>query len=76
MSSYQKTKLEYERIKEERAHKREEFLKDKAQREEALKKYEEKKIATYQLLKRKNQEGSAQPQSAYGATAAKDSSSA
>ncbi|KAK2892893.1 hypothetical protein Q8A67_012881 [Cirrhinus molitorella] len=30
MSSYQKTKLEYERIKEERARKREDFLKDKA----------------------------------------------
>ncbi|KAL0150668.1 hypothetical protein M9458_054026, partial [Cirrhinus mrigala] len=57
MSSYQKTKLEYERIKEERARKREEFLKDKAQREEALKKYKEKKIATYQLLKRKTKKG-------------------
>ncbi|KAL1275608.1 hypothetical protein QQF64_035231 [Cirrhinus molitorella] len=57
MSSYQKTKLEYERIKEERARKREEFLKDKAQREEALKKYKEKKNATYQLLKRKTKKG-------------------
>uniref|UniRef100_A0A9J8ATJ7 Thyroid transcription factor 1-associated protein 26 n=1 Tax=Cyprinus carpio carpio TaxID=630221 RepID=A0A9J8ATJ7_CYPCA len=57
MSSYQKTKQEYERIKEERARKREEFLKDKAQREEALKKYKEKKTATYQLLKRKTKKG-------------------
>ncbi|XP_073694759.1 thyroid transcription factor 1-associated protein 26 homolog [Garra rufa] len=57
MSSYQKTKLEYERIKEERARKREEFLKDKTQREEALKKYKEKKIATYQVLKRKTKKG-------------------
>ncbi len=57
MSSYQKTKQEYERIKEERARKREEFLKDKDQREEALKKYKEKKIATYQLLKRKTKKG-------------------
>ncbi|KAL1275617.1 hypothetical protein QQF64_035240 [Cirrhinus molitorella] len=57
MSSYQKTKLEYERIKDERARKREEFLKDKAQREEALKKYKEKKKATYQLLKRKTKKG-------------------
>ncbi|KAL0148714.1 hypothetical protein M9458_056041 [Cirrhinus mrigala] len=57
MSSYQKTKLEYERINEERARKIEEFLKDKAQREEALKKYKEKKIATYQLLKRKTKKG-------------------
>lgn len=57
MSSYQKTKQEYERMKEERARKREEFLKDKAQREEALKKYKEKKMATYQLLKRKTKKG-------------------
>ncbi|XP_051974550.1 thyroid transcription factor 1-associated protein 26 homolog [Xyrauchen texanus] len=57
MSSYQKTKQEYERIKEERVRKREEFLKDKAQREEALKKYKEKKMATYQLLKRKTKKG-------------------
>lgn len=57
ISSYQKTKQEYERIKEERARKREEILKDKAQREEALKKYKEKKIATYQLLKRKTKKG-------------------
>ncbi|XP_059366928.1 thyroid transcription factor 1-associated protein 26 homolog [Carassius carassius] len=57
MSSYQKTKQEYERIKEEFARKREEFLKDKAQREEALKKYKEKKVATCQLLKRKAKKG-------------------
>ncbi|XP_051546841.1 thyroid transcription factor 1-associated protein 26 homolog [Myxocyprinus asiaticus] len=57
LSSYQKTKQDYERIKEERARKREEFLKDKAQREEALKKYKEKKMATYQLLKRKTKKG-------------------
>ncbi|KAK9975799.1 hypothetical protein ABG768_021032 [Culter alburnus] len=57
MSSYQKTKQEYERMKEERARKREEFLKDKSQREEALKKYKEKKMATYQLLKRKTKKG-------------------
>uniref|UniRef100_A0A672NUJ1 Coiled-coil domain containing 59 n=1 Tax=Sinocyclocheilus grahami TaxID=75366 RepID=A0A672NUJ1_SINGR len=57
MSSYQKTRQEYERIIGERARKREEFLKGKAQREEALKKYKEKKIATYQLLKRKTKKG-------------------
>uniref|UniRef100_A0A8C1S8H4 Uncharacterized protein n=1 Tax=Cyprinus carpio TaxID=7962 RepID=A0A8C1S8H4_CYPCA len=57
MSSYQKTKQEYERIKEERARKQEEFLKDEAQREEALKIYKEKKMATYQLLKRKTKKG-------------------
>uniref|UniRef100_A0A9J8AHG8 Uncharacterized protein n=1 Tax=Cyprinus carpio carpio TaxID=630221 RepID=A0A9J8AHG8_CYPCA len=57
MSLYQKTKQEYERIKEERARKQEEFLKDKAQREEALKIYKEKKMATYQLLKRKTKKG-------------------
>ncbi|RXN33991.1 thyroid transcription factor 1-associated 26-like protein [Labeo rohita] len=74
MSSYQKTKLEYERIKEERARKREEFLKDKAQREEALKKYKEN--LNISAVEKQNQEGSAQPQSAYGAIAAKDSSSA
>ncbi|XP_051745867.1 thyroid transcription factor 1-associated protein 26 homolog [Ctenopharyngodon idella] len=57
MSSYQKTKQEYERMKEERARKREEFLKNKSEREEALKKYKEKKMATYQLLKRKTKKG-------------------
>lgn len=57
VSSYQKTKQEYERIKRERERKREEFLKNKAQREEALKKYKEKKMATYQLLKRKTKKG-------------------
>uniref|UniRef100_A0A8C1E2R6 Uncharacterized protein n=1 Tax=Cyprinus carpio carpio TaxID=630221 RepID=A0A8C1E2R6_CYPCA len=57
MSSCQKTKQEYERIKEERARKQEEFLKDKAQQEEALKIYKEKKMATYQLLKRKTKKG-------------------
>ncbi|XP_066525574.1 thyroid transcription factor 1-associated protein 26 homolog isoform X1 [Hoplias malabaricus] len=57
MSSYQKTKQEYERLKEERERKREEYLKDKAQREEALKRYKEKKMATYQLLKKKTKKG-------------------
>ncbi|KAK1790411.1 hypothetical protein P4O66_014309 [Electrophorus voltai] len=57
MSSYQKMKQEYEKIKEERDRKRQEYLKDKAQREEALKNYKEKKMATYQLLKKKTKKG-------------------
>ncbi|KAA0720895.1 Thyroid transcription factor 1-associated protein 26 -like protein [Triplophysa tibetana] len=57
VSSYQKTKQEYERIKQEREQKREEFLKNKAQREEAVKKYKEKKMATYQILNRKTKKG-------------------
>ncbi|XP_036419726.1 thyroid transcription factor 1-associated protein 26 homolog isoform X1 [Colossoma macropomum] len=57
LSSYQKTKKEYERLKEERERKREEYLKNKAQREEALKRYKDKKMATYQLLKKKTKKG-------------------
>uniref|UniRef100_A0A4W4HP28 Thyroid transcription factor 1-associated protein 26 n=1 Tax=Electrophorus electricus TaxID=8005 RepID=A0A4W4HP28_ELEEL len=57
MSSYQKMKQEYEKIKEEQDRKRQEYLKDKAQREEALKNYKEKKMATYQLLKKKTKKG-------------------
>lgn len=57
MSSYQKSKQEFEKLKEERERKREEYLKDKAQREEALKKYKEKKQETYQLLKKKTKKG-------------------
>ncbi|XP_030640536.1 thyroid transcription factor 1-associated protein 26 homolog [Chanos chanos] len=57
MSSYQRTQQEFERRKEERERKREAFLKDKAQREEALKRYKEKKMATYQLLKKKTKKG-------------------
>lgn len=34
-----------------------EFLKNKAQREDALKKYKEKKMAKYELLKRKTKKG-------------------
>uniref|UniRef100_A0A8C1LTA5 Uncharacterized protein n=1 Tax=Cyprinus carpio TaxID=7962 RepID=A0A8C1LTA5_CYPCA len=51
LSSYQKTKQEYERIMEEHARKRETKL------SERRKKYKEKKTATYQLLKRKTKKG-------------------
>ncbi|XP_072530053.1 thyroid transcription factor 1-associated protein 26 homolog isoform X1 [Salminus brasiliensis] len=57
MSSYQKSKQDYEKLKEERERKREEYLKDKEEREEALKKYREKKNETYQLLKKKTKKG-------------------
>ncbi|KAL6460199.1 hypothetical protein MHYP_G00319580 [Metynnis hypsauchen] len=57
LSSYQKTKKEYERLKEERERQREEYLKNKAQREEALKRYKDKKMATYQVLKKKTKKG-------------------
>ncbi|XP_017567669.1 thyroid transcription factor 1-associated protein 26 homolog isoform X2 [Pygocentrus nattereri] len=57
LSCYQKIEKEYERLKEEKERKREEYLKNKAQREEALKRYKDKKMATYQLLKKKTKKG-------------------
>ncbi|XP_028809580.1 thyroid transcription factor 1-associated protein 26 homolog [Denticeps clupeoides] len=56
-SSYTRTKQEYSRRQEERERKREAYLKDKTEREEALRKYKEKKLATYQVLKKKTKKG-------------------
>ncbi|CAM9215646.1 unnamed protein product [Lampetra planeri] len=56
-TSYQKTKEEYERIREKRRKKKEEFLKNKRQREEAIQKYNQKKMETFQMLSKKTKKG-------------------
>ncbi|XP_034019616.1 thyroid transcription factor 1-associated protein 26 homolog [Thalassophryne amazonica] len=56
-TSYQKTKEELERIREKRQRKKEEYLKNKQQREEAIQRYKQKKMATYQMLKKKTRKG-------------------
>ncbi|KAJ8245391.1 hypothetical protein GJAV_G00270250 [Gymnothorax javanicus] len=57
LTSYQKTREEYERRQEKRAKKKEEYLRNKQQREEALKAYKQKKMQTYQMLKKKTRKG-------------------
>ncbi|XP_064175427.1 thyroid transcription factor 1-associated protein 26 homolog [Anguilla rostrata] len=57
LTSYQKTREEYERTKEKRAKKKEEALRNKQQREEALKIYKQKKMQTYQILCKKTKKG-------------------
>ncbi|KAI1905447.1 hypothetical protein AGOR_G00016290 [Albula goreensis] len=57
LTSYQKTKEEYQRIQEKRAKKKEEALRNKQQREEALRIYKEKKMQTYQMLCKKTKKG-------------------
>ncbi|KAM9328799.1 thyroid transcription factor 1-associated protein 26 homolog [Pholidichthys leucotaenia] len=56
-TSFQKTKEEFERIREKRRKKKEEYLKNKQQREEALQKYSQKKAATFQMLCKKTKKG-------------------
>ncbi|XP_067110731.1 thyroid transcription factor 1-associated protein 26 homolog [Osmerus mordax] len=56
-TSYQKTKEEFEKIKERRSQKKEEFLKSKQQREEAIQKYKQKKTETFQMLSKKTRKG-------------------
>ncbi|XP_044041497.1 thyroid transcription factor 1-associated protein 26 homolog isoform X1 [Siniperca chuatsi] len=56
-TSYQKTKEEFETIKEKRKNKKEEYLKNKQQREEAIQKYKEKKMETFQMLSKKTKKG-------------------
>ncbi|XP_006633668.1 thyroid transcription factor 1-associated protein 26 homolog [Lepisosteus oculatus] len=56
-TSYQKTKEEYEMIQAKRAKKRAEAEKNKQQREEALRIYRQKKIETYQILRKKTKKG-------------------
>ncbi|CAJ1054747.1 Thyroid transcription factor 1-associated protein 26-like protein [Xyrichtys novacula] len=56
-TSYQKTKEEFEAVKEKRRMKKEEFLKNKQQREEAIQKYKQKKMETYQMLSKKTKKG-------------------
>uniref|UniRef100_A0A3P8S7R0 Coiled-coil domain containing 59 n=1 Tax=Amphiprion percula TaxID=161767 RepID=A0A3P8S7R0_AMPPE len=56
-TSYQKTKEDFERIKEKRRKKKEEYLKNKQQREEAIQRYKQKKMETYQMLSKKTKKG-------------------
>ncbi|XP_047431330.1 thyroid transcription factor 1-associated protein 26 homolog [Mugil cephalus] len=56
-TSYQKTKEEFERVKERRIKKKEEYLKNKQQREEAIQKYKQKKMETFQMLSKKTKKG-------------------
>ncbi|XP_058479989.1 thyroid transcription factor 1-associated protein 26 homolog [Solea solea] len=56
-TSYQKTKEEFESVKEKQRKKKEEYLKNKQQREEAVQKYKEKKMETFQMLKKKTKKG-------------------
>ncbi|XP_069020845.1 thyroid transcription factor 1-associated protein 26 homolog [Embiotoca jacksoni] len=56
-TSYQKTKEEFEKTRETRKKKKEDFLKDKQQREEAIQKYKQKKMETFQMLSKKTKKG-------------------
>ncbi|XP_034434998.1 thyroid transcription factor 1-associated protein 26 homolog [Hippoglossus hippoglossus] len=56
-TSYQKTKEEFETIKEKQRQKKGEFLKNKQQREEAIQKYKQKKLETFQILSKKTKKG-------------------
>ncbi|XP_018526525.1 thyroid transcription factor 1-associated protein 26 homolog [Lates calcarifer] len=56
-TSYQKTKEEFEKIKEKRRKKKEEYLKNKQQREEAIQRYKQKKMETFQMLSKKTKKG-------------------
>ncbi|XP_030006210.1 thyroid transcription factor 1-associated protein 26 homolog isoform X2 [Sphaeramia orbicularis] len=56
-TSYQKTKEEFERVREKRRQKKEEYLKNKQQKEEAIQKYKQKKMETFQMLSKKTKKG-------------------
>lgn len=56
-TSYQKTKEDFEAIKEKRKKKKEEYLKNKQQREEAIQRYKQKKMETFQMLSKKTKKG-------------------
>ncbi|XP_048877412.1 thyroid transcription factor 1-associated protein 26 homolog [Brienomyrus brachyistius] len=56
-TSYQKTQEEYERIREKRAGKKEAAMRNRKQREDALKIYKEKKQERYKILSRKTRKG-------------------
>ncbi|KAG7454290.1 hypothetical protein MATL_G00258040 [Megalops atlanticus] len=57
LTSYQKTKDEYERTQAKCAKKKKEALRNKRQREEALRVYKQKKMQTYQILSKKTRKG-------------------
>ncbi|XP_023284942.1 thyroid transcription factor 1-associated protein 26 [Seriola lalandi dorsalis] len=56
-TSYQRTKEEFESVKEKRKKKKEEYLKNKQQKEEAIQKYKQKKMETFQMLSKKTKKG-------------------
>ncbi|KAM6895737.1 thyroid transcription factor 1-associated protein 26 homolog [Xenentodon cancila] len=56
-TSYQKTKEEFEKIREKRRKKKEEYQKNKQQREEAIQRYKQKKLETFQILSKKTKKG-------------------
>ncbi|XP_023647125.1 thyroid transcription factor 1-associated protein 26 homolog [Paramormyrops kingsleyae] len=56
-TSYQKTQEEYEKMREKRAMKKEAAMRNKKQREDALKIYKEKKQERYKILSRKTRKG-------------------
>lgn len=56
-TSYQKTKEEYEAVREKRRKKKEEFLKKQQQKEEAIRRYKQKKMETFQMLSKKTKKG-------------------
>ncbi|XP_014915957.1 thyroid transcription factor 1-associated protein 26 homolog [Poecilia latipinna] len=56
-TSYQKTKEEFENIQEKRRLKKEAYLKNKQQREEAIHRYKQKKVETFRLLSQKTKKG-------------------
>ncbi|XP_041636774.1 thyroid transcription factor 1-associated protein 26 homolog [Cheilinus undulatus] len=56
-TSFQKTKEEFEAIREKRKKKKEEYLKNKQQREEAIERYNQKKKETFQMLSKKTKKG-------------------
>lgn len=56
-TSYEKTQEEFERRREKQRNKQEEYLKNKQQREEAMQRYKQKKMETYQMLCKKTKKG-------------------
>lgn len=56
-TSYQKTKEEFERRRENQRQKEEEYQKNKQKREEAIQRYKQKKMETYQMLCKKTKKG-------------------
>ncbi|XP_028307311.1 thyroid transcription factor 1-associated protein 26 homolog [Gouania willdenowi] len=56
-TSYQKTKEEFEQVREKRKKRKEEYLKNKQQRDEAIQRYTQKKKETFQMLSKKTKKG-------------------
>ncbi|XP_068163350.1 thyroid transcription factor 1-associated protein 26 homolog [Antennarius striatus] len=56
-TSYQKTKEEFEAVREKRRKKKEEYMKKQQQKEEAIQKYKQKKMEAFQMLGKKTKKG-------------------